>query len=201
MTFHKNILHFKKSIGSGLVAVSAIIAGSMTSCDDGRSYAELLDDENRSVNLFLVDHRVSDDIPTDTNFVFETGPDAPYYKLDEDGNMYMQVVDPGTKGNYAKDDETIYFRYTRYSLQNYNGTLIAFDGNEGDMSLSNAWFRFRNMSMESSYKWGAGIQQPLTYLPIDCEVNIVIKSQYGFYKETSYVVPYLFRLRYFRQRT
>ncbi len=171
-----------------------------TSCNDSKSFSELLTEENKSVNMFLVDQRVSNEIPQDTNFVFEYGEDAPYYPLDEDGNMYMQVIKPGTKGNYAKENEIIYFRYTRYSLNNYNGTLGPGSGNEDNMQ-SNAWFRFQNFTLQSTAQWGSGIQQPLLYLPIDCEVNIVIKSQYGIYEETSYVVPFLYRLRYYRQRT
>lgn len=202
MNLKTSIIQLKSKTLIVLSAVLAIMCSiALSSCSDKKSYAELLTEENHSVNLFLVDQRVCDDIPTDTNFVFETGPDAPYYKLDEDGNMYMQVVNPGTKGNYADEDEIIYFRYTRYSLYNYNGTLPTGEGNETDMNAYNAWFRFQNFQLQSSYQWGAGIQQPLLYLPVDCEVNIVIKSQYGFYSETSYVNPYLYRLRYYRQRT
>ena len=193
--------HSNKLLICAAVAVAALSAGTLSSCSDKKSYADLLTEENHAVNLFLVDQRVCDDIPTDTNFVFETGPDAPYYKLDEDGNMYMQVVNPGTKGNYADADEIIYFRYTRYNLSNYNGTLTGGDGNETDMGAYNAWFRFQNYQLQSSYQWGSGVQQPLLYLPVDCEVNIVIKSQFGFYSETSYVTPFLYRLRYYRQRT
>lgn len=181
-------------------AVSALIG--TTACNDGKSYAELLTEETHAVNNFLADQRVINEIPTDTNFVFETGPDAPYYRLDEDGFMYMQVINPGTKGNYAKNDETIFFRYTRYNLQSYkDGKLPEGMGNELNMSYQNCWFRYENYKLESSYQWGQGIQMPLKYLPIDATVNIVIKSQYGFYAEVSYVIPYLFRMRYYRQLT
>ena len=186
-----------------LTAFAALaLAVGLSSCSDSKSYAELLTDETHHVNDFLSNHRVDNTIPTDTNFVFETGPDAPYYRLDEDGNMYMQVLNPGTKGNYATDDEIIYFRFTRYNLAYYaDGQLPDGEGNESDMEFMNTWFRFQNYSLQSSYQWGAGVQTPLTLLPVDCEVNIVVKSQYGFYSEMSYVVPYLFRLRYFRQLT
>lgn len=172
----------------------------LSACKDSKSYAELLTIENHYVNNFLADQRVTNEIPTDTNFVFEVGPNAPYYRLDEDSNLYMQVLDAGTKGNYAKDNEVIFFRFTRYNLQYYvDGELPIGEGNEYNMGQENSWFRFKNYTLQSSYQWGAGIQTPLNYLPIDCEVNIVIKSQYGFYSEQSYVTPFLYRLRYFRQ--
>lgn len=181
--------------------VTAVMLAAMTACSDSKSYAELLTDENHSVNSFLADHRVDNTIPTDSTFAFEVGPDAPYYRMDEDGNIYMQVLSTGTPGNYAKADQVIYFRYTRYSLRNFSGTLPEGEGNQTEMSASSTWFRFDNYSLESSYQWGSGIQTPLKYLPIDCEVNIIIKSQFGFYKEMSYVLPFLYRVRYYPQMT
>lgn len=69
----------------------AAVAVSVTSCEDSKSYAELLTDEAHDINRYLADHRVVNSIPKDT--VFEVGPDAPFYRLDEDGNIYMQVLD------------------------------------------------------------------------------------------------------------
>lgn len=191
---------FKKSIFAALPLL--LLALATVSCSDSKSYAELLTDEAHSINRFLADRRVSDVIPTDTNFVFEVGENAPYYPLDEEGNLYMQVLNAGTPGNYAKDDQVIYFRYTRYNLNGYkDGILPAGEGNETDMDYASTWFRFKNYSLESSYKWGVGIQKPLEFLPIDCEVNIVIKSQYGIYSEMAYVLPFLYSIRYYPQMT
>ncbi len=188
-------------IFSCLVATVFVVA-SLTSCSDSKSYAQLLTEENHFVNNFLADQRVVNTIPTDSTFNFEVGEDAPYYRLDEDGNLYMQVVSKGTPGNYAKSDQVIYFRYTRYPLNLYaGGELPSGQGNVDDMSYQNTWFRFENYSLQSSYQWGTGIQKPLQLLPIDCEVNIVIKSQYGFYDEMSYVVPFLYKVRYYPQMT
>lgn len=185
-----------------LAILSAFLPVVCTSCSDTKSYAELLTEENMAVNNFLADQRVCNTIPTDTNFVFETGPNAPYYRLDEDGNVYMQVINPGTKGMYADPEQIVYFRFTRYNLYQYKDkTLPDGTGNESDLTSGNAWFRYGNYTLESSYRWGSGLQQPLQYLPIDCEVNIVIKSQFGFYDETVYVIPFLYRVRYFPQIT
>jgi hypothetical protein len=183
-----------------LSTVAAIVG--ISSCSSSTSYAELLTSESHYVNNYLSDQRVTNTIPTDTSFVFEVGEDAPYYRMDEDGNIYMQVLKAGTKGNYAKDNEVIFFRFTRYDLSSYtNHTLPEGEGNDTDMSYLNAWFRMNNLQLESSYQWGSGIQLPLSYLPVDCEVNLVIKSQYGWYSETSYVIPYLYHVRYYRQLT
>lgn len=179
-----------------LIAIALGLFGALfTSCDDSKTYAELLTEENQYVNNFLADQRVINGIPEDT--VFLTGPDAPYYRLDDDGNFYMQVLDAGTKGNDVEADELIYFRYTRYALAEYSdGKLPAGSGN--NITPGSASFRYGNYQLTSSSKWGQGIQLPLLYLPIDCKVNIVIKSQYGISDETTYVQPYLYNLSYQR---
>ncbi len=179
-----------------LIAIALGLFGALfTSCDDSKTYAELLTEENHYVNNFLADQRVINGIPEDT--VFLTGPDAPYYRLDDDGNFYMQVLDAGTKGNDVEVDELIYFRYTRYALAEYSdGKLPAGSGN--NITPRSASFRYGNYQLTSSSQWGQGIQLPLLYLPIDCKVNIVIKSQYGFSDETTYVLPYLYNLSYQR---
>jgi hypothetical protein len=71
-------------------------------------------------------------------------------------------------------------------------------GNSLDMWSSPTSFRFGNTSLSSSTQYGTGVQVPLQYLGIDCEVNIVIKSQYGFTSEISNVIPYMYNLRYFK---
>lgn len=182
----------------GPLAFFAALVLGMSSCDDSKTYAELLTDENKYVNAFLADHHVVNQIPADT--VFETGPDAPYYRLDEDGNMYMQVLEAGTPGDTVSYNELIYFRYTRYPLVTYsNGEFTASEGND-DVLNGNFSFRFGNYSITSSYNYGTGIQTPLLYLPIDAVVNIIIKSQYGFPSEMANVQPYLFSVRYYRPK-
>lgn len=187
-----------------IIAISAVLA--LQACNDGKTYAELLQSEDQYTNEFLSDQMVIASIPEDS--VFEYGPNAPYYRIDEEGQLYMQVIDPGTPVNKVKDDELIYFRYTRCSLVYYSyiGDFNTFDewftyyggGNEFDMSSSSTSFRYGNTSLSSSTQYGSGIQRPLAFLPVDCQVNLVIKSQYGFSSEMAEVKPYLFRLRYYR---
>lgn len=168
------------------------------SCQDSKSFNEYLEDEEKAVNSFLANQRVELEIPSDT--IFEEGKNAPFYKLDEDGNVYMQVIKSGDrKNNKAEDDQTIYFRYGRIDIIRYSqGYDDKPDGNFDDVSYDS--FRYNNYSLESSYQYGTGIQMPLIYLGIDCEVNILIKSQYGFTNEMANVTPYLYNVRYFKQK-
>lgn len=183
------------------------------SCDEGESYADLLEDETAAVNNFLACQRIENSIPEDS--IFQYGPNAPYYRMEKDGNIYMQVIKPGSKDNMAKKDETIFFRFTRYDLFQYvhedgkcyndsvtglpNGLPEGF-GNANDFDYKNTSFKFGNYSTPSSASWGTAIQLPLYYLGIDCEVNIVVKSQFGYTDEISNVVPYLYNVRYFKSQ-
>ena len=178
-----------------LAAITTITICS--SCSDTKSYAERLVDENKAVNLFLSNYRVENSVPEDNNF--EVGPNAPYYRLDDEGNIYMQVLRiVDGEENMATDDQLIYFRWTRYNLlYAYNYGEEYSEGNAEDMSMNPTSFRFNNTANSSSTQWGTGIQMPLNYLGIGSEVNIVIKSQYGMTSEIANVTPYMYNVRYF----
>ena len=66
-------------IGKIFTMMCSIVAMSLccavvTSCDEQKSYAELLDEENDAVEKFLATQKVVDKIPADT--IFEIGEDA-----------------------------------------------------------------------------------------------------------------------------
>lgn len=183
------------------IIAAAVLGLIFSSCQDSKSYAEMLNDETRAVNRFLSDHVVVDELPADNKFITceDKGDLAPYYRLDEDGDVYMQVVTPGTPGNMAVTDQQIFLRFMRYNLFQYSdGKLGTPSGNDTDLSNSSASFRFDNFQVSSTYRWGTGIQMPLKYVPIDAQVNIVIKSQAGLYDEIANVMPYLYQVRYFK---
>lgn len=178
----------------------AMLGVTAMSCDDGKSYAELLTDETHAVNAFLSNHRVQLGIPEYDEI--ETGADAPFYRLDEEGNVYMQVLSKGNKDMMTKDDDLVYFRFTRNSLFLYDVATGEFPeegwGNSEDLTVGSASFRYNNYTLTSSSQWGSGLQLPLSVLGLGCRVNLVIKSQYGLSNEISQVVPfYYYDVRYF----
>ncbi|MDE5959525.1 MAG: DUF4827 domain-containing protein, partial [Muribaculaceae bacterium] len=184
-----------------LVAVAGL---SLCSCNDGKSYAEMLRDETESTNYYLSSFQVINSVPADSVFVSVADMEArglsreealavtPFYRLDDDGDVYMQVVNPGT-GEKADDNQLIYFRFNRSNLNYYysDGVWIS-DGNSTDLGTEPTSFRYNNYSLESSYSWGSGLQMPLRFLKLNCEVNLVVKSTVGLVNEQSSVVPYLY---------
>ncbi len=168
-----------------------------TSCDDSESYAELLDSERKAVNDFLSAYRVINGIPADT--VFETGEDAPYYRIEEEGNVYMQVIKAGDRDSMAKTGDKIYFRYTRYDLSTlYEEGYVYGSSNSSSMEYASIYFYFNDFTKSASTDCGYGLQLPLVYIGINSEVNLVIKSQYGMNDEISDVTPYNWNVRYFK---
>ena len=176
-----------------LVAVM-LLAG----CNNDQSYADRLNDERNAVNAYLADHRVVMTVPEDS--VFEVGENAPYYRIDPDGNVYMQVLNAGDrKHDRARTGEPIYFRYSRYNLATWyaDGTWTITSGNENTMDAASCSFNYGDYTLPSSSQWGYGLQYPLLFLGVECEVNLVIKSQYGFTSEISFVTPFFYHVRYY----
>lgn len=177
----------------GIIALSCLAA--TQSCSDSKSYAELLEVENQSVNRYLADQRVIGYQPDFKDF--KVGPDAPYYQIDEEGNLFMQVIKLGTDG-MAEDNQLVYFRFDRYNLSNYvQGEEITGEGNSNTIEYGDQSFRMGNTTLESSTQWGSGIQFPLTLIPLGSEIKLIVKSQYGWTAEISYVQPFLYHLRYY----
>ncbi|MDE7093187.1 MAG: DUF4827 domain-containing protein [Muribaculaceae bacterium] len=189
-----------KKINSQIIlgVIAAVFASmSFISCKDTKSYSELLFDEKVNINAFLANQRVINEVPADS--AFEVGPNAPYYRMDEEGNVYMQVLDRGN-GERPVDDEVVYFRYTRYDLGNYavSDSLPAGAGNADNMEVEPTWFRLNNYRITASSQYGMGIQLPMTYLNYNAKVNIVLKSQYGFTSEIALVTPFLYNISYYK---
>lgn len=177
------------------VLIASAVGGS--SCSKTKSYSELLRTEEKAVNWFMAQHKVVSSVPEDS--VFEYGEDAPYYRMDDEGFVYMQVLNPGDLKNKAKKDQQIYFRYMRTNIQEmYDGLNPTPSGNAGSVGADNAAsFRFDNTELPTTVAWGSGIQIPMRYLGLDCEVNLVIRSYYGVQNEMGACQAYLYNVRYF----
>lgn len=180
-----------------ILTLTALCAATFA-CSKSKSYSELLRDEEKATNWWLSNQKVINEIPEDS--VFICGEDAPFYRMDEDGFIYMQVVNPGDKTKKARKGQQIFFRYTRTNiLDMYHGyDPPASEGNAGNVGNGNSTsFRFDDLYAETSQTYGSGIQTPLFYLGLDCEVNLVLRSYYGFQGETGQCQPFIFNVKYF----
>lgn len=167
-----------------------------SACSDSKSYADLLNEENQLVNAFLAEHRVAEEFPGAD--ACEVGLDAPFYRVDDEGNVYMQVIRLGD-GTYPEENDRVYFRYLSYDLNYY---VVGSDENYGTGNMNNTgnteatYFLFDNYTIEVSSQYGTGLQIPVKLLGYGCKVNVVIKSQAGPSSTMSYVVPYLYEISY-----
>lgn len=169
------------------------------SCSKGKSYSELLREEEKACNWYLSNQRVETSIPSDS--ILKTGPDAPYYRIDDDGNIYMQVIELGDTTDMVAIGDIVYFRFTRWNIKwMYQGETVAGAGNADDLvsSLGPTSFVYGNYQVSSSAAYGSGIQAPLRFVGNNSEVNLVLKSYYGFSSDQSECLPYLINVKYFK---
>ena len=189
----------KMKLSKHILFLGMVVLTMLSACNDDQSYADRLNEERNAVNAYLANHRVVMSIPKDS--IFEVGEDAPFYRIDPDGNVYMQVIKAGDRVNdRAKKGDRIYFRYSRYSLAIWYAEKLmeVYSSNENSMDAQSCSFTYADYSLPSTSQWGYGLQYPLNFLGVECEVNLVIKSQFGFTSEISYVMPFLYHVRYFR---
>lgn len=182
-----------------LLLILGLASMVIASCEKGESYADLLKKQEKAVNWYLSGESVMKEIPADSIFV--TGSDAPFYKMDEEGEVYMQVLDAGDLEDKPKTGDRVFFRYSRMNLRNfYEADVEQWMGNSNDLTSSTAStsFIFGNYSLPSSYQFGTGVQLPLNFLGYNSRVRLVVKASAGFYSEQSQCLPYVYDIRYFK---
>lgn len=181
----------------GLLVMAAV--GMMASCNEGKSYSDMLRDEEVAVNWYLAQNRVEPRIPEDS--VFETGPNAPFYRMDSDGNVYMRVVNRGDMDSRPAKGETVYFRFMRQNVKYLYEGVTTGAGNSEDMgsSVSSMSLIYGNTVLPSTTQYGEGLQVPLHYLGYDCEVDLVVKSNAGMSADMADCNPFVYKgLKYFK---
>lgn len=173
----------------------------LSSCNDGKSYADLLKEEDKAVKTFLADKIVINEIPADSVFIsLQDVPNndtlaVPYYKLDTDGNVYMQVLEPGDMNDRFEKGNDVNLRFLRYDLK-----ALVTGSNPSPVGNTNPsdyiTIRFGETTLSSTTQYGTGIQYPMYFLGNECRVNLLIRAKAGFTAETSTVMPYLYYVQY-----
>ena len=159
----------------------------LSSCDNGKSYADLLKEEDKAVKAFLADIIVINSIPADSVFVTlqDVGNNdtlaVPYYRLDDDDRF--------EKGN---DVNIRFLRVDLKALMNGENPDPVGNTNPADYIT----IRFGETTLSSTTQYGTGIQYPMYFLGNECKVNLLIRAKLGFTAETSTVIPYLYTISY-----
>jgi hypothetical protein len=79
--------------------------------------------------------------------------------------------------------------------------LLAGDNATDNMSTTACYFNYQDFTLPASAQWGFGLQLPLDFIGVeDSEAWVIVKSQYGFTSEISYVQPFLYHIRYFHSQ-
>lgn len=182
---------------SRVLILPAVLAMCWSGCSKSESYSDMLKNEEKAVNWYLSNHRVSNELPADGNF--ETGENAPYYKLDDDGYVYMQVLSKGEEGEKVKEGDKVYFLYIRRNIRNlWELGASESDSNTQTGTLSEYYFLYGNTSNTTGALFGKGLQMPLAYLNYHSEVNLVLKSNMGFSVDQADCVPYIINVKYLK---
>lgn len=169
------------------------------SCNKSESYSTLLRNEEKAVNWFLSGQKVCVEIPSDS--ILDFGPDAPFYKLNTDGTVYMKVLTPGNlnSSDRPKAGDKVYYRYNRRNLQNLQaGEDAPWEGNSSIVSSSPTFFFYENSYLPNTLNLGQGIQLPLKYVGYDSEVLLVMKASQSLTEEQSLCIPFEYDIRYFK---
>lgn len=183
------------------IFLASLAMVSLTACDNTKSYSDLLREEEVTVNWYLSENTVVPYVPEDS--VFIVGKDAPFYRMDGDGNVYMRVINPGDMSDRPVKGQTVYMRFMRSNIKYIYemGEYAPSEGNADDMnsSLNGMSIVYGNTNLTSTTQYGTGIQVPLDYLGYGCEVDLIVKSVVGASGDISQCNPYLYKgLRFYK---
>lgn len=195
-----------------IIHLISLITISLTACDKTVTYADLLDQERKSISKFLKYGGIyTEELPADTSKIKVSGTrnaistKVPFYELEND--VYMQVIDKGN-GRTINEGERVYFRFLRVNLNTWATApydIKMFDLNNGGVGnfyypdINEYCFDYvkdYNVPMSQYYDFGLGIEYPLAHLYDRAKVYLILPSKVGFSESVSSVVPYLYYIEY-----
>lgn len=204
MTYKNNPIRKNSSLLALIIIIFTLCVG-VSSCDKTESYTDLLRSEEKAVNWFLAQQRVEVEAPEKAED-FEIGPEAPFYRMNTDGTVYMQVINIGDMDNRPVKGDKVFFRFQRRNIKDmWQGNSAPSYGNMDNLAsaIGPTYLFYGNTTYPNSTQYGTGIQIPLDYLGYYSEVNLVVKSYSGFtgnnfVSEQNACIPYLINIKYYR---
>lgn len=169
-----------------IFALMAILAGSFFSCDDTKTYAEQLDEENASIKAFMKRHgfRVVKEIPTTVPW-----PDSVYYKTES--GMYIHVQDTGTYVvDTIPDNTVISVRYLEYDMSDTLTSANMYGSSDPAELLYN------NVSSSAKVEDCVAWHEALDYVGDNGHVFAIIPAEIGWSYYSDAMSAHFYELRY-----
>ena len=183
---------------------------SFQACDDGKTYAEMLDEEKDGINDFIKKNDFK--IISQSEFYAQ---DSTTKSKEKDGvdefvqlasGVYMQIVDKGSENaaDTVKNNDEVLVRFMEYSildkdttLSNLNAveTVDAFRYAVTPSSIAGTFLQGYMMTYYSSPTVPAGWLVPLTYVRDMAHVKLIVPSKMGHQTAMQYVYPYFYDIR------
>ena len=184
---------------------------SFQACDDGKTYAEMLDEEKDGINDFIKknDFKIISQsefyVQDSTRKSKEKGDGVDEFVQLASG-VYMQIVDKGSENaaDTVKNNDEVLVRFMEYSildkdttLSNLNAveTVDAFRYAVTPSSIAGTFLQGYMMTYYSSPTVPAGWLVPLTYVRDMAHVKLIVPSKMGHQTAMQYVYPYFYDIR------
>jgi len=150
-----------------LALFTILLAGAFTSCDDTKTYAEQLADENKSIKSFMTlrGYTVTDKIPTTVPW-----PDGVFYKTES--GLYIHVIDTGTCViDTIPTNTVISIRYDEYYMTDSTGYTNM------ESTSSPCEILYNNVNSSASYEDCKAWHEGLDYVGDKGHVMMIVPSQ------------------------
>ena len=175
-------------------------------CDDTKTYAEMLEDEDNAIKAFIRDSSIT--VISQTEFYRnDSTTDLSRNEFVQlASGVYMQVVDKGSENpaDTMKANDKILVRFSEFGLIENKLTLsnlnISYIVDEFDYRVTSSSIAgsFTEGLMVSYYGSSvpAGWLVPLVYVRDKARVRLIVPSKMGHNRAMQQVYPYYYELKY-----
>ncbi len=191
------------------LALMALCIG-FQACDDTKTYAEMLEDEDNAIEAFIRDSNIT--VITQSQFYAQDSTTAPAKNefVQLASGVYMQILDKGVedKSDTVKNNDIILVRFSEYDVLNkytsYSNLDIVYMVDEfryvvTSSSIAGIFTGGNYMySTSSSVNTAvpAGWLVPLEYVRNKAHVKLIVPSKMGGNVGMQNVIPYYYDIKY-----
>lgn len=191
------------------LALMALCIG-FQACDDTKTYAEMLEDEDNAIEAFIRDSNIT--VITQSQFYAQDSTTDPAKNefVQLASGVYMQILDKGVedKSDTVKNNDIILVRFSEYDMLNkytsYSNLDIVYMVDEfryvvTSTSIAGIFTGGNYMySTSSSVNTAvpAGWLVPLEYVRNKAHVKLIVPSKMGGNVGMQNVIPYYYDIKY-----